>query len=325
MSFLNKVSSLYEKGKQKLKEKFNKNIQSENKQQLASNQVKTPEKENLKLNIKLGNTNVTNSNSNITNQKTKITPVKVKKEEDIFKIETDKEFTYKIQDIDSDEEEETPNNNNNENNIKSNKNEYLVVDYKKPGESTASNLENEEKIGSKIINTNISSNPSTDDESKMKINEEKINSSDQVNHNTNKNHQQQNELLSAPSKTIESEETNEFLDFEYENIFNISHRLLSKGAVINISENYAVPCLKIKDKNKLFSLVGISKEKINIEYLLFFDEYFLYPIKNVPLLKNNINLRKVGNRYDLRLIRNILIKVFVLIIKNYFNYIYIFL
>lgn len=55
-------------------------------------------------------------------------------------------------------------------------------------------------------------------------------------------------------------------------------------------------------------MVGLSKEKISVDYLLFFDENYMYPIKNIPLQKDCF-LRKVGNKYDLRLIRNISIKV----------------
>ena len=54
-------------------------------------------------------------------------------------------------------------------------------------------------------------------------------------------------------------------------------------------------------------MVGISKEMTCIDYLLYFDEQFMYPIVNTPL--ENPDLRRIGNRWDVRLIRNIIIKV----------------
>lgn len=228
MSFLNKVSSLYEKGKQKIKEKLNKNIQSENKH-IESNQSKT-QKENINLNIKLGNTNVSNNTSfKPANPKTKITPVKDKREEDIFKIETDKEFTYKIQDIDSDEEEDTTTNNNINNNNENNtvKKEYVIVDYKKSGASTEDS-ENEEKTlqnQTKKINNSSSTIYTVEDSNNSHALKDH-----QLKDNSLKN-LKQNEVLSGFSKT-EEEEENEFLKYEQEDIFNYSHKLLLKVRII---------------------------------------------------------------------------------------------
>lgn len=60
-------------------------------------------------------------------------------------------------------------------------------------------------------------------------------------------------------------------------------------------------------------MVGLAKDKIEVDYLCYFDEYFFYPIKNIPCL-DNPNLRKIGNKYDMRLLSNINIKVEIIII-----------
>ena len=141
MSFFNKVSNLYKEGKEKLKQKLTKKVENDGK----SGKTKS----NQNINMKVGSVGKNN-----TPQKTKITPIKDKKEEDIFKIDENndgKEFTYKIQDIDSDEDEEDEveekNNETNEDNNhekqkvegkidgevkeKKEKNEYVLVDKKK--------------------------------------------------------------------------------------------------------------------------------------------------------------------------------------------------
>ena len=67
-------------------------------------------------------------------------------------------------------------------------------------------------------------------------------------------------------------------------------------------------CIRIKEKNKLLKKLNLSTDKIYVDYLLYFEENFMYPIKNIPI-EDEPNFRRVGNRYDLRLVRNIVIKV----------------
>ncbi len=55
-------------------------------------------------------------------------------------------------------------------------------------------------------------------------------------------------------------------------------------------------------------MVGLSKEIVRVDYFLYFDENYLYPIKNINLQPSS-DIRRIGNKYDLKLIRNIGIKV----------------
>jgi hypothetical protein len=71
-----------------------------------------------------------------------------------------------------------------------------------------------------------------------------------------------------------------------------------------------IPCKRIKDKNnKLFKLVGFgNKDKVEVDYLCYFDEFYFYPIKNNEI-KDDITHRRIGNRYNLKFINHISIKV----------------
>jgi hypothetical protein len=162
MSFFEKVTNLVNKGKQKIKEKFNKPNNNEKPQETSKN--------NLNVNMKIGNSN---NEKNTVIQRTKITPVKEKKEDDIFKIEDDdgKEFVYKIQDIDSDEEESDE-----EQNVSTkNKNEYVIVDKKlNQSESPQKNDEKEkiETSNMESIDPSVKANNSSYKFSKFEVEEE---------------------------------------------------------------------------------------------------------------------------------------------------------
>jgi len=163
MSFFSKAKNLYNKGKEKIKEK----IDSYKKPSTSKNNTINKTTNNNNYN----NTNVKQTqNINLSQQdpetrlksdQEKNNIVNEKKEQDIFKIVEDeggKTFTYKIQDVDSDEEEETEDsdNNNNEenNNVKKEKNEYVVVDSK-------NNINNNNKNN---IDGNIGNNKLIDNE-----------------------------------------------------------------------------------------------------------------------------------------------------------------
>ena len=75
-------------------------------------------------------------------------------------------------------------------------------------------------------------------------------------------------------------------------------------------------------------MIGISKDKTYINYLLFLDEKFFYPIVDQIVVNNNNssspNYRKIGNRYNLKLIKGITINVrffyfFKILILNYYK------
>jgi hypothetical protein len=66
---------------------------------------------------------------------------------------------------------------------------------------------------------------------------------------------------------------------------------------------------KFKIKSGILSYIGFSKNKVERNYLCFFDEYFIYFLKDIIINKNDSNLRKIGNKYELRLINNISLNV----------------
>lgn len=184
MSFFNKVSNLYSLGKQKIKDKLHKNNNNNN----TKNQTMT---------MKVGAS--TNSNKAST-QKTKITPVKERRDEDIFKIEEDdggKEFTYKIQDIDSEEEEEDEIEEGGENPENSKqKKEYIMVDEK------INSSDNE-----RLENNNLSENK---------------------NYSTSTSTGNVSSMLSEIGKNEDDDDLAEYLSFENQDIYTISHRLILK-------------------------------------------------------------------------------------------------
>ena len=66
---------------------------------------------------------------------------------------------------------------------------------------------------------------------------------------------------------------------------------------------------KFKQKSGLLSYIGFSKNKVERNYRCFFDEIYIYFLKDIVINKNEPQLRKVGNKYDSRLINNISLNV----------------
>lgn len=117
-----------------------------------------------------------------------------------------------------------------------------------------------------------------------------------------------NEGLMSYSNEYQSEQ-DELFQQEKTDEYRICHYIKQKGSLIDISNIFLVACKKLKPKSKVKKMFGFSSEIIEVDYFLHFDEYYLYPIKNEVIDKENINFRRVGNKYDLRLINNISIKV----------------
>lgn len=83
-----------------------------------------------------------------------------------------------------------------------------------------------------------------------------------------------------------------------------------QGYEIFLSDFNTVKLKKYKKKSSLLSFIGISKNKIEQRnYHCFLDEIYLYFLKNNVIDKNLPELRKIGNKYDLRLINNISLNV----------------
>jgi len=99
--------------------------------------------------------------------------------------------------------------------------------------------------------------------------------------------------------------------------YKICHYLRPKGSIIDVSNEFVIPCKRIKDKNKIIKMFGFNTQKVEVDYLCYFDEHYYYPIKNNALIED-VNLRRIGNRYSLKLLNNINIKV-RLHFTNYIN------
>lgn len=66
---------------------------------------------------------------------------------------------------------------------------------------------------------------------------------------------------------------------------------------------------KQKKKSGILSFIGFSKNKVEKNYRCFFDEYFIYFLKDVIQDKKLNEIRRLGNKYDLRMINNITLDV----------------
>ena len=94
-----------------------------------------------------------------------------------------------------------------------------------------------------------------------------------------------------------------------EDIWQIAHRVYPKRSMIDVSTIDYVSFVKVKRVENVATFLGIinTKEKFKkIQYLAFFDEFFLYMI-NMSKKENNKynNVKKIGNHYDLRTISTI--------------------
>jgi hypothetical protein len=71
---------------------------------------------------------------------------------------------------------------------------------------------------------------------------------------------------------------------------------------------------KIKAKSKIMSFIGLKKNnKIEKNYLIFLDEFYVYSLKDIEVDKNNKFIRKIGNKYNLKLLQNAAINVIIYI------------
>lgn len=82
-----------------------------------------------------------------------------------------------------------------------------------------------------------------------------------------------------------------------------------QGYNISIKDFNTLKFKKIKEEKRLLSFIGFSKKKVEKNYRCFFDEYFVYFLKDIVINKKEIDLRKVGNKFDLRLVNNITLDV----------------
>jgi hypothetical protein len=52
------------------------------------------------------------------------------------------------------------------------------------------------------------------------------------------------------------------------------------------------------------------KKKVEKNYIAMFDEHFIYFMKDEEVVKENSSLRRIGNKYSLKLIHNTVIEVY---------------
>ena len=86
--------------------------------------------------------------------------------------------------------------------------------------------------------------------------------------------------------------------------FSYCHLLYRKGNYISVGEVKTFPCLKYKHKTSLFKnkeqKVDDFSNYVKKKYLLIVDENFLYMSKDKIKPKKKENIRKIGNRINLK-------------------------
>jgi len=86
------------------------------------------------------------------------------------------------------------------------------------------------------------------------------------------------------------------------------HMIRKKNSIIDLREVQSFFIQKMKIKKKFFNFSFLRNNILPQNYIIFFEENFIYFCKNIIISKNNVNLRKVGNRYSLFKIENITIE-----------------
>lgn len=110
-----------------------------------------------------------------------------------------------------------------------------------------------------------------------------------------------NEEESKPNNEIK----NDIANMEMNSI-RFCHRLRKKGTFINIDEVDYFNIKRMKRKKNIFSKIGlVDDDYYPAEFLLFFEEQFIYFIKDVEVDKKNKKIRKVGSHYSFFQISNV--------------------
>lgn len=173
---------------------------------------------------------------------------------------------------------------------------FTPIDKHKKHVDANSNSNNEK--GENIANTKINSITDKETNSNTNLNTEDNKKIDSVSSNSNNKEQKQEEPL------LEEDDSDPQV---------IAHRIYYKGSEIDIRDHNICKLKKIKSKSGIMSI--FSKKQVEKEYLAFFDENFIYFLKDVynnnNKENNNINkyIRKVGNKYNLKLLQNAEINV----------------
>lgn len=127
----------------------------------------------------------------------------------------------------------------------------------------------------------------------------------------NKAKSEQNNIETKPETIVENnKKLSEMPDWE-ENIDLdlICHRIYLKDMEVDLECLPYVKCTKLKPKNKIAKYVNFGKNnKIETNYILLLDEFFLYIIKDIITDKSNRLIKKVNKHYDIRKLTMIIMK-----------------
>lgn len=87
---------------------------------------------------------------------------------------------------------------------------------------------------------------------------------------------------------------------------NFCHRVRKKGSLVNIDEIEYFNITRMKRKKTIFAKMGLSDDDYYpADFLMFFEEKFIYFIKDVEVDKKNKKIRKIGSHYSFFQISNI--------------------
>lgn len=116
----------------------------------------------------------------------------------------------------------------------------------------------------------------------------------------NKHITKQNDEANIAVSTLENNVNNQKDENETDEcpINSVCHFVYPKGYYISLNEIEAYKFTKIK-KNKKFLFFKKKENTLEKPYLTFFDENFIYFLKDIVVNKNDQSLRKVGNKYSL--------------------------
>ena len=198
--------------------------------------------------------------------------------------------------------------------------------------------EEEEEIENKNIadnNKNITDNNNNNNKIENKNDDKKNEKNEEpeleeICTSKKKDNEEINTQLSSRSNNIPVYIYNTGISYE-ENIEiknSYCHRVRRKGTYFSIKEVDCFSIQKIKKVNNFFTKIGFKDTQYSpVNYLLFFEEHFIYFAKDIEVDKTNKDLRKVGNKYSLYMIINLnakqiddetnnLIKLFIFDEKN---------
>ena len=129
---------------------------------------------------------------------------------------------------------------------------------------------------------------------------------EEINTSTPKEPQDEN-LSSTRSNSVPVYISNEEQKNNIEiNSNNFCHRIRKKGSIVNIDEVDYFKITRMKRKKTIFAKMGLSDDDYYpTEFLMFFEEQFIYFIKDVEVDKKNKKLRKIGSHYSFFQVSNI--------------------